>query len=464
MSFSGRPEKPFSEPAMPRPKSNKPKYCLYPRTGRAYVTLAGKQITLPGLHNSDESLAEYSRLIAEWLNAGRTLSVANVGATVSMIALAFWKHAQAYYVHPDGTPTGEVGNYRATIKPLRRLYGGTPAAAFGPKCLKALRRAVLLPQETIDAAGQKIISPGWSRTYANRQTERVKMIFRWAAAEEMFPASVYHALATVDAIRAGKEGARETEPVEPVAEEVVEATLPHLPPPVAALVKLQLRTGARGGELFKLRTCDIDRSGDVWKFRPAAHKTAHHGHKRVILFGPLAQDVLRPFLKLDLQAYLFTPADAIAWRNERQAPKEERRLTPSQRRRAAEAAKHPRKLEPHYNKHAYTRAVARACELAFSMPAEFRETPEDRPASGDTAEVVAVKATRRTEKRQQRSGWRAKYVWHPHQLRHTAGTKYRREGDFESAKIVLGHRTDSMTQRYAERDTRKAEEIVARIG
>jgi integrase len=27
--------------------------------------------------------------------------------------------------------------------------------------------------------------------------------------------------------------------------------------------------------------------------------------------------------------------------------------------------------------------------------------------------------------------------WHPHQLRHTAGTRYRRKVDFEAAKIVL---------------------------
>ena len=51
-----------------------------------------------------------------------------------------------------------------------------------------------------------------------------------------------------------------------------------------------------------------------------------------------------------------------------------------------------------------------------------------------------------------------------YRLRHTAGTTYRREGDFESAKIILGHRSDSVTEIYAERDAQKAREIVARIG
>ena len=35
---------------------------------------------------------------------------------------------------------------------------------------------------------------------------------------------------------------------------------------------------------------------------------------------------------------------------------------------------------------------------------------------------------------------------------------------FEAAQIVLGHKTDSMTQRYAERDAEKARELVAKIG
>ena len=49
-------------------------------------------------------------------------------------------------------------------------------------------------------------------------------------------------------------------------------------------------------------------------------------------------------------------------------------------------------------------------------------------------------------------------------LRHSAGTVYRREGDFGVAKIMMGHQTDSMTEHYAERDERKADEVVARIG
>ena len=418
---------------MPRPKSDTPGYSLHKRSGRAYVTIDGKQHYLPGQHGSQESRAAYDRLIGEWLSSGRTLannpsgagSAGSTGPTISMIVNAFRKHAESFYVHPDGAPTSEGNNINAALRPLRQLYGNTPAVEFGPKRLKALRAHVLAPREVIDPDTQaKTIKPGWSRTYANRQFDRIKFLFRWASSEEMIPASIYHALATVDSVRRGKESARETEPIGPVAVDVVEKTLPHLSPQVAALVKLQMLTGARGGELFGLRTCDIDRSAAVWKYQPREHKTAHFGHQRTIYFGPQAQDVLRPFLKLDLQAFLFTPADAVAWRHAKQRRERKTPMTPSQIRRG-ELAK-PRKQtyikHPKYGRNAYCRAIARACEVA-GVPS-----------------------------------------WHPHQLRHTAATTYRRDGDFEAAKIILGHRTDSMTQHYAERDSRKAEEVVARIG
>lgn len=418
---------------MARPKSDRPSYCLHKQSGRARITIDGKQKLLPGLYGSPESLAEYDRLLGTWYSNGRTLPVPAepTGPTVSMIALAFWRHAQTHYVDADGKPTGEADNYRYALRPLRRLYGSTAAVDFGPKALKALRSAMLLPQPVIDPTtkqpraardGMPMTRPGWSRTYANRQTERIKQVFRWAASEELVPAAVVNALCTVDAIRRGRDGARETPAVHPVKNEVVEQTLPHLPPPVAALVKLQLLTGARGGELFGLRTCDVDRSHPVWKARPTEHKTAHHGHARTIYFGPRAQEVLAPLLKLDLTAPIFSPADAHVWRNERQARKRVTPLAPSQARRADQARQRPRKLDPTYNKSTYARAIARACARAGVPP------------------------------------------WHPHQLRHAAGTFYRREAGFEAAQILLGHQTDSMTQRYAERDERIVEAAVAKIG
>ena len=139
---------------MRRPKSDRPAYCRHKRTGRAYVTIDGRQRTLPGDYGSRESRAEYDRLVGTWLANGRTLPAApdeTTGPTVTMVALGFWKHAQTFYVDDGGKPTGEAINFKYALRPLRRLYGDAPAAEFGPKKLKALRSAMLLPQEVLDA-------------------------------------------------------------------------------------------------------------------------------------------------------------------------------------------------------------------------------------------------------------------------------------------------------------------------
>src|SRR5262249_60611565 len=121
----------------------------------------------------------------------------------------------------------------------------------------------------------------------------------------------------VRGLEKGRSPARETEPVQPVAVEVVEATLRYLLPPVRAMVELQLLTGMRSGEVCDMRACDLDTAGDVWLYRPAHHKSKAKGKERVVALGPKAQAIIKPFLKLDTQAHLFSPQEAVAELNAR---------------------------------------------------------------------------------------------------------------------------------------------------
>ena len=76
-----------------------------------------------------------------------------------------------------------------------------------------------------------------------------------------------------------------------------------------------------------MRPCDLDTSGDVWWYTPRSHKTEHHGHQRVIALGPRAQDVVRPFLKPSLEAYLFSPKEAVEhWHREKRRDEDLPRL------------------------------------------------------------------------------------------------------------------------------------------
>src|SRR5262249_36011500 len=159
--------------------------------------------------------------------------------------------------------------------PLRQLYEELPAEEFSPLKLKAVR--------------QTMVAAGWCRTLINQRIGRIIHAFKWAVSEELIPEGVWRALTTVRGLQRGRTEAHETEPVQPVATEVVEKTTPYLLPEVAALVRLQLLTGMRPGEVCIIRPCDIDRSGSVWVYRPAHHKNSHRGHHRAVALGPQAQ-------------------------------------------------------------------------------------------------------------------------------------------------------------------------------
>jgi integrase len=431
---------------MPKLKDNQvPAYRLHKQSGQAIVTLSGRDHLL-GPHGSKVSREKYDRLIAEWLSNGRRGTCRQAqGITVSRVVVEFWAHAKAYYVNPAGGPSNELENLRQALIPLRGLYGATVAAEFGPRALKAVQ--------------QEMIRLGWARTHINRQVARLKHVFKWAVGAELIPGSIHQALVAVAGLRKGKSEARESEPVKPVPEGWVELTLPHVSPQVEAMIRLQLLTGMRPGEVVILRGCDIDTGGKVWLYRPHYHKREHHGLSRDVRIGPKGQEVIRPFLKPDLHAYLFSPADAEA---ARYATK------PNHRRRPADPATSDRRLGARYNVTSYRRAIARGCDLAFPLPAHLARRRV--PAHGRKKKSERWESRAEWRARLGKSGWagllkwREAHRWHPHQLRHTAATRLRREYGIEAARVILGHQSAAVTQIYAEADVQKATQIMGEVG
>ena len=193
-----------------------------------------------------------------------------------------------------------------------------------------------------------------------------------------------------------------------------------------------------------MRACDIDMSGAVWLYRPADHKTAHHGHGRTIALGPKAQAVVKEFLTLDTQAYLFSPTLA---REERYAAMRANRKTavqPSQRCRKKRKAR--RLPGDHYT----TMAVGHAIHKAIERSNKARSCDACKPLPGE----------------QRCAECRAKAIphWHPHQLRHAKATEIRREYGLDVARVVLGHRSPQITELYAEIDTAKAAAVMEKLG
>ncbi|MBA2707235.1 MAG: recombinase XerD, partial [Gemmatimonadaceae bacterium] len=289
---------------MPRLVNKPPKYRQHKASGQAIITVNGEDIYL-GKHDTPQSRAEYDRIIGEWRANSRTVSKplrkgstsAAADITVAELLVAFWEYAQEHYQR-KGQPTSEQANFRPIIRMLRLTYGDQPASEFGAIALRAMR--------------QQMIDAGWSRKNINRNVGRIRQIFNWGLGRQKIPASsAYLSLDKVEPLLEGRTKARESAPVKPVPAAHVDAVRPYLSRQVEAMVDLQLLTGMRPGETAMMRGCDIDSTFKPWTYTPPHHKIQHHDIRRVIILGPRAQKIVEQFWKPDLQAYLFSPADAM---------------------------------------------------------------------------------------------------------------------------------------------------------
>jgi len=188
------------------------------------------------------------------------------------------------------------------------------------------------------------------------------------------------------------------------------------------MVRVQRLTGMRPGELTIMRPCEIDRTGEVWLYTPAKHKTQHRGHSRTIAIGPQCQIILLCYLARGVEDFLFQPRDSEA---KRLATRSEGRTTPA------------------------------SC-------GNVRGTNRQESSQRSAGECYSVDSYRRAISRAaKRAGVEA---WTPHRLRHTAATEVRRAFGLDAAQSVLGHKNAAITQVYAELHTERASEVAAEIG
>jgi integrase len=395
------------------PRLNRPpKYRKHKASGQAVVTLGGVDHYL-GPHGTKASRREYDRLIGEWLISGGVTATAE-SITVAELLVAFLKHAEKHH----GKESRETLHYKTLAKRLRKTYGHTPVSEFGPLRLKAFR--------------ETLIEGELSRGVVNQTINRVRRIFRWGTENELVRPDILHALKAVAGLRYGKSEARETEPIRPVPDAFVDATLDHCCPQVAAMIELQRLTGMRSGEVTIMRTADINTSGVVWTYTPAEHKTKYRGHTRVVYLGPKAQAVVKPWLRPDLEAYLFSPREAESWRREQQHVKRKTPLSCGNRPGTNRKKKPRKQAGERYDSNSYHGAIKYAQKKLNAAREKTGELPIPH--------------------------------WHPHQLRHNHATLVRREHGIEVARVLLGHKHAAITEVYAEADHARAIEVAGKIG
>ncbi len=364
-------------------------------SGRAYTRFKGK-CTYFGKFGTEAAQQRFQ----QWLADMDLVEDKFRHVSLLLLAAKFMDHADVHY-RKNGVPTGEANNIRLAMRTACTMYGNSRVSEFGPKRLKAVRN--------------QMIQDGLCRNTVNARIRRIRHVFKWGVSEQLVPVSVLIGLQTVQGLEAGRTSARETDPVEPVAELDILALEPYVSRPVWGLIQFMLLTGARPGEAVRLRWCDIDAESDVWVYRPNQHKTEHHGKSRRILIGPRAQVMITQFAGSD-QNYVFRPADAPGSGGN---------------------------VGDHYSRESYRTAVIRACEKAFGCPAELRIDNGRKPYAGESADELQ-------ERRDRAKAWRAKNCWSPNQLRHNNGTEVRKLGGIETAQVILGHTSVKTTERYAE--------------
>jgi integrase len=276
-----------------------PSYSFHKGTGQAFVKLAGKFVYL-GLYGTEESQRKYEQVIGEYLSNGRQGRIEvheKSDLTVGQLFACYLEHCRDYYQR-DGEPTQEYDSHVYLRNKVERI-AGLPVNQVTPA--------------TIDGLRQKWIKDGNSRKYINKSVGRIVRMYKWGVAKELVGVQVWQRLTAISGLKPGRTKATEPEPIKPADAATFEKACEFMPDEISDMMQIQRLTGARPGEMFIMRPGDIDRSADVWLYKPRSHKTQHHGKSRIIWIGPKAQRLLLPYLLRPATEFCFCRPSGKAW-------------------------------------------------------------------------------------------------------------------------------------------------------
>jgi hypothetical protein len=141
---------------MSRPASHTrvPGYCFHKAHGTGYVRIDGHVHYLPGKFNSEESVAEYNRLVGLWQLNGRQMPPGPAAAPAPALAFltpnaqsiapvafpkntnqlieAFLTECEREYPPRNGNRNSELACIESALASLSTLYGPSPANGVEP--------------------------------------------------------------------------------------------------------------------------------------------------------------------------------------------------------------------------------------------------------------------------------------------------------------------------------------------
>lgn len=297
------------------------------------------------------------------------------------------------------------------VRMFRELFGNAAIAELTHADMLKLRDA--------------LVRSGVSRTTVNIRLWRVKHMLEWALDEALITATAKAELTQVRNVRRGRTSAPERQPVRPIDDATVAATIERMVPNTADMVRVHRLTGMRPCELCALRRSLIDRTQTPWVYRVPPEANKNHwrgelGQPRVVCIGPRAREILERHMDRDVP---FSPMLSMA---EHIAAQHAMRKTPMYGKRDAPHV--PCVLGERWTTDAYSKTIAAACRRAGIKP------------------------------------------WGTNRLRHAFGTEVRRKFGLDAARAVLGHTgggciTDVYTFDAVEDETvRRAAPAVEAIG
>ncbi len=232
-----------------------PKYCCHKRSGRAYVTINGKQIPL-GVYGTRASREEYDRVIAEFLANHRQTKNAPAQRTIAEMVDLFLDHAEVYY-RKNNVLTSEYSEFCYSLQFLLNYNSDMLASTFSITDFEAIQRQMIdyrVPE------GKPHAGKAMCRSTINRRLSRIVRVFKWAGSKKIVNPSVYHEISLIERLKKGRTPAKDHKKIKPVSDDIVEKTLPFCSPLIAAMIRIQHLTGMRPQDITGLRYDQIDRS------------------------------------------------------------------------------------------------------------------------------------------------------------------------------------------------------------
>lgn len=383
---------------MPRPKRLIPEYKKASKGNLARVWFNGGYIYL-GVFKSPESLEQYRQFLESIEDSQKSaIPVHSVTRETYIVAGLI----ADYFTFCKG----ECEEGRVSRDHLRKIkgvcgllltrIGEVPVTKFGPKLAEEIRRYWV----------SRKIAAATIKNYFSI----IRLMFEWGVSQERVPVTVVAALKTLRPIRASPEGAKDANDREPAPRNDIRKTLKYLSNNLRAAVKILYLTGARPGELLKIKASDIDREQSPWVYRVKKHKTAGKGKFRTIFFGPACQKIITPLID-DAHPDRFLFSSEVT-----ELDKQKQRRLSGKKLNWYDKSKSKiktRVLQPHYTPAGFRRAIIRKCKKHSIS------------------------------------------VWTPYQLRHNAATRIKKLIDIVAAKAVLGHQSLVMTQNYLSQEERE---------